>query len=195
MRMRDVTHADLDVWNPERFQVTQIPALVGEIAAKQQFSSRMPSCLDMPIKLAGGELRLPYTNPAVVEFVQRSIEHERTINPNLDHAYVYLTVDQRIVDPGRTHRNGGAHFDGMQGARHTGKHFPADHSYVVSDVNPTKFFVQPFSAQGLSTKHHNWFHELSKQIDPSRTFVPDPYTPPQTPPSLAAVFNSSGPGS
>lgn len=166
---------DFDLWNPERFQAEQRPTLVGEIAAKEQFSSRLPSCLDMPIKMPGGEFRIPYRNRAVAEFIQRCVEHEKTINSQIDQCHAYLTIDQRFIDPGKTHRRGGAHFDGMQGERYASR-LPADHSYVVSDVNPTKFYMHPFTAQGLSAKHHNWFRELAKQTDQSKTFAPAPYT-------------------
>ena len=172
--MTEVSAADLDQWNPERFQTQQEGDPIGMVSDKQAFSSNLPSCLDMPIKLPGTSIKNPYKNKGVIEFVQRSLQHNQKVNPRFDQSYVYLTVDQRMVEGNKTHRRGGAHFDGMQGERYKIK-LPMDQNYIVSDYNPTHLYSQPFDARGLSTKHHNWFHELEKQVDKSRTFVPDPY--------------------
>lgn len=170
----EVTADDLEQWNPERFQTQQEGDPIGSVSDKQAFSSNLPSCLDMPIKLPGTSIKNPYKNKGVVEFVQRSLQHNQKVNPRFDQSYIYLTVDQRMVEGSKTHRRGGAHFDGMQGERYKIK-LPMDQNYIVSDYNPTHLFNQPFDARGLSTKHHNWFHELEKQVDRARTFVPDPY--------------------
>jgi len=172
--INEVSAADLEQWNPERFQTQQEADPIGMISDKQSFSNRLPSCLDMPIKLPGTAIKNPYKNKGVVEFVQRSLQHNQKVNPRFDQSYVYLTVDQRMVEGNKTHRRGGAHFDGMQGERYKIK-LPMDQNYIVSDYNPTHLYNQPFDARGLSTKHHNWFHELEKQVDKSRTFIPDPY--------------------
>ena len=172
--LSEVSAADLEQWNPERFQTQQEGDPIGMISEKQSFSNRLPSCLDMPIKLPGTAIKNPYKNKGVVEFVQRSLLHNQKVNPRFDQSYIYLTVDQRMVEGSKTHRRGGAHFDGMQGERYKIK-LPMDQNYIVSDYNPTHLYNQPFDARGLSTKHHNWFHELEKQVDKSRTFIPDPY--------------------
>lgn len=172
--INEVEDADIDMWNPERFQTQQVADPIGEISNKEAFSSRLPSCLDMPIKLPGTAVKNPYKNRGVIEFVDRVTQHNQRFNPRFDQCYMYLTVDQRMVEGNKTHRRGGAHFDGMQGERYKTK-MPIAQNYIVSDYNPTHLFNQPFDARGLSTKHHNWFHELEKQIDRKRTSIPDPY--------------------
>ena len=157
-----------------RFQDLQSPDRVGEITHRSEFSSSLPSCLDMPIKFPKGDIRLPYTNKAVSEFVARCIEYEKSINPDLGNYYCYLTIDQRTVKAGSTHRNPGAHFDGMQGVEYLDK-LPADHSYIVCDFNPTHFYNQNFDPRNLDMKWDNWFKELSKQIDDRKLFIPNPF--------------------
>ncbi len=172
--LSEVEAADLEHWNPERFQVQQTADPIGEISNKQQFSSSVLSSLNMPIKLPGGTVKCPYQNRGVREFVERCVKHNQSVNPRFDQCHLYLTVDQRIVEPGKSQRRGGAHFDGMQGVRHNVK-LPMYQNYIVSDYNPTTLYNQPFDARGLSDKHHNWFHELEKQVDKSRVATAKPY--------------------
>lgn len=150
-----------------RFGVSRRPVPVGRIPV-EHLDADTDSCLDMLIKLPGGDVRLPaaFMTPAVRSFVTLAAEMEKSLFPNRgwDDHYLYLTVDQREVPPGRSHRNAGWHFDGMQGARYPVK-LPACRQYVVSSANPTEYATVPTDARGLTENGHNWFVELGAQVD------------------------------
>lgn len=157
-----------DISNPFRsdeFKTSRLPVEVGLLNG--EFPSDLPSCLDMLVKLPGRAFPIipsPYGDHLVFNNLIRSVvmNELEMKNPWIDR-YVYLTVDQRTVTPGRTHRNGGWHFDGMQGERYKEK-LPCCYQYVVSDAAPTEYSNHPTCAEGLSETEHNWFVELGSQI-------------------------------
>jgi len=167
---QDITN----VWNPERFSIQRKPIYVGTVNNKEAFSSLKVSCLDMLIKLPNGEIKIPYYDKNVNEVVQRCVDFEKTINPNWENYYLYLTMDPRSVTEGKTQRREGAHFDGMQGAIYKQK-LPGCHSYIVSSKLPTKFYLQPFDARDLDENLQNWFFELGKQTLQEKSFYPEPF--------------------
>jgi hypothetical protein len=127
----------------------------------------MPSCLDMLIMMPGGPLVLPQpyvSDAAIGEVVDMAMAFEDRLLPGWrDTRFLYLTVDRRFVEPGRTHRNGGWHFDGMQGARFVRK-LPACHQYVVSDGLTTEFTDCRTDASGLDDLRHDFFSALGAQV-------------------------------
>lgn len=164
-------------FSPERFQEARLPIKAGQIT-KLDFEG-MPSCLDMLIKLPGHGLVLPapYLRcEGVSQFITQAFEHEDRILPGWrDSYYAYLTFDRRYVKADETHRNGGWHFDGMQGARHNPK-LPACHQYVVATSMTTEFSNCPTDASGLDELKHNWFKALGAQIPDSHpVFRPASY--------------------
>lgn len=126
---------------------------MGEVGA-------LPSCLDMLVKLPGGDLTLPEpyaSDPGLARIFAEMASAEDGILPAWrETRHVYLTFDRRPVEAGRTHRNAGWHFDGMQGARYPEK-LPACHQYVVSSANPTEFIAAPVDATDLDEARDNWF--------------------------------------
>jgi len=162
---------------PERFAMRRLPAHVGHVSIP--FGSGLPSCLDMLVKLPGGDLVVPEpyrSNEAIRHFLETSFAHEDGILPGWREShYAYLTVDQRVVLEGASHRNGGWHFDGMQGERYKTK-LNACHQYVVSDKLMTEFTDHPTDATGLDELKHNWFVELGRQVpEDAPVFTPDAY--------------------
>jgi hypothetical protein len=61
--------------------------------------------------------------------------------------------------------------DGFQGTRVTPK-VTIDHSYVVSNVLPTVFYLQQFNLNKLNPASDNYFLELDKQAQSSSEWRP-----------------------
>lgn len=165
------------VFSPARFAVARLPVRAGYLRDPGSLDE-LPSCLDMPIMLPGGPITLPQPyiwSRGVISLIEQAIGMEDALLPGWRATrHLYLTVDTRWVEPGRTHRNGGFHFDGMQGARYPRK-LPACHQYVASTAMPTEFSDLPVDAGGLDESLHNWFEALGGQVpDDHALWTPDP---------------------
>jgi hypothetical protein len=120
--------------------------------------------LDMPIKMPDcDEYRIPRALSQFTDVIQRIIDVEHRANPHHADYYGYLTVDQRWVEPGTLHREAPCHVDGFQGARWNPK-CRTNHTYTVSDVLPTAYYIQPFDFSGLDERVHDYFWEMNAQV-------------------------------
>lgn len=153
-------------FTPERFAIERLPVQVGYLPAPTTVMD-LPSCLDMPIMLPGGPITVPQPylwSEAIIGMLEQVTAFENFLLPGWrDTHHLYLTVDTRWVEPGRTHRNAGFHFDGMQGSRYPLK-LPACHQYVVSTASPTEFSDMPLDASALDEMRDNWFEALGAQV-------------------------------
>ena len=124
----------------------------------------VPRVLDMPIKFPDiAEYRVPRALAQLAGVIQRIVDVEHSINPHHADYFAYLTVDQGWVEPTRLQREAPCHFDGFQGARwHPRCH--TNHSYTVSDVLPTAYYVQPFDLRTLDERVHDFFWEMNAQV-------------------------------
>lgn len=130
--------------------------------------------LDMPIRLPGGPLALPDGMPVwLVALVERIDAFERRLHPASVGMHAYLTVNQGRVAPGASQRNGGAHFDGMQGVRYPDK-LPVCHQYLYATILPTILYEHPFELVHLDAARHDFFAACERQKDPRRAWQPDP---------------------
>jgi len=169
-----------DITNPfakERFSVSRLPVVAGNMSCTD--GSRLPCCLDMLVKTPGGEISIPEpyaSSEWIREFLTISLGFEDGLLPGWrDTHYAYLTVDNRFVRAGRSHRNGGWHFDGMQGVRYPEK-LNACHEYIVADRLTTEFTSLPTTADDLDELRHNWFEELGRQIpETAEIYTPQPF--------------------
>jgi len=91
------------------------------------------------------------------------IDYEHRVNERHVDYHAYLTIDQRHVEPGTLHREAPCHVDGFQGARWNPKCM-TNHTYTVSDVLPTAYYVQPFDFRGLDERVHDYFWEMNAQV-------------------------------
>lgn len=152
-------------FTPERFNMRRRPLEIGQVPIES--IGQLPSCLDMLIKLPGGEIVLPPpydVDPGLAAFLAQAIAKEDDILPGWRARYhLYLTYDRRQVEAGRSHRNEGWHFDGMQGNRYSEK-FEVCHQYVLSTHLPTEYTDHPTDATGLDENRHNWFLALGRQV-------------------------------
>ena len=120
--------------------------------------------LDMPIKMPDcDEYRIPRALSQFADAIQRIIDVEDRINPHHADYYAYLTIDQRWVEPGTLHREAPCHVDGFQGARWNPK-CRTNHTYTVSDVLPTAYYIQPFDFAALDECVHDFFWEMNAQV-------------------------------
>lgn len=158
--------ADLQgVFDPTRFSIARSPAQVGRLPHYD--GPILPSCLDMLIKMPLGEIRLPKSYrgiEAIEHFVRETTKSHALYKPRWNEScYLYLTVDNRNVKEGKTHRNRGWHFDGMQGRRYPDK-LPVCHQYVASTCLPAEYYVGNDIDLVDMSEDENWFSEIDRQI-------------------------------
>lgn len=157
----------LKPWDLSRMAVARAPVPIGKIEDKAAFSKPTVSVLNMPIKMPGTDFRIPAELEQFREFIQKMIDHEAAVNPDMDGYYAYLTVDQNEVKAGATQRRPGVHIDGVQGARYKTKIVP-EHLYSVSDALGTVFYPQSFDMSAVDPAKHHVHAELERQADESR---------------------------
>jgi len=120
--------------------------------------------LDMPIKFPDlAEYRLPRALAQFAPVIQRIVDVEHLINPHHAEYYAYLTIDQGIVKANTLQREAPCHVDGFQGQRWHPR-CRTNHSYTVSDVLPTAYYVQPFDLTMLDEQVHDFFWEMNAQV-------------------------------
>lgn len=129
----------------------------------------------MPIKIPNSDIRIPnqLNNASINEIVTTCLNFEKKINSKWQEYYLYLTVHHSFVAASETQRREGAHIDGMQGTRYHEK-FPVCHSYIVSNIVPTRFFNHKFPSN-LSEEAQNWFYEFDKVKDYRKSSLTKPF--------------------
>lgn len=170
------------VWDLGNFRTPRKPTRVAMLTESERaaFSQRgrAPRTLDLPIKFPGSEFRVPAQFAQFVPVIQRVANFEWLVNHRcFDEYYCYLTVDQGEVKPGRLQREAPCHVDGFQGARWNPK-VRINHTYVISDLVPTVYYVQPFDFSQLDESKHNFFWEMNRQVALSNSehaWTPAPY--------------------
>ena len=155
------------VWDLEEFAKPRRPVSLGTPDQHELSLFSRPGAvrvLDMPIKMPDCvEYRLPRALGQFGPVLQRMIDYEHRVNERHADYHAYLTVDQRHVEPGTLHREAPCHVDGFQGARWNPKCM-TNHTYTVSDVLPTAYYVQPFDFRGLDERVHDYFWEMNAQV-------------------------------
>jgi hypothetical protein len=155
------------VWDLGQFLRPRRPVSLGVLAGAELARFAAPGAtrvLDMPIKLPDNdEYRLPRAFAQFAGVIQRIIDFEHAVNPHHAEYFAYLTVDQRTVSPGTLHREAPCHVDGFQGARWQPK-CRTNHTYTVSDVLPTAYYVQPFDFSALDEAVHDFFWEMNAVV-------------------------------
>ncbi len=154
-------------WDLAEFARPRRPVSLGVLPPEMLARFAQPGLvrvLDMPIKVPDlEEIRLPRALAQVAPVIQRIVDVEQVINPSLHDYFAYLTIDQGWVDAEALHREAPCHVDGFQGARWHPR-CRTNHSYTVSDVLPTAYYVQPFDLSGLDEQVHDFFWEMNAQV-------------------------------
>jgi len=157
------------IWDPAEFRIPRRPVSLGCLTAEELTSFVRPDAvrvLDMPIKMPDcEEYRLPRALRQFAPVIQRIVDVEHHLLPAAKRSeyHAYLTIDQRWVEPRTLHREAPCHVDGFQGARWDPKCL-TNHTYTVSDVLPTAYYVQPFDFTGLDERLHDYFWEMNAQV-------------------------------
>lgn len=158
-------------WNQAEFLRPRRPVSLGVLdrGELEAFTRPgVPRVLDMPIKFPDNtEYRLPRALAQLAPTLQRVIDVEHAVNPEHAEYHAYLTVDQGWVEPDSLHREAPCHVDGFQGARWHPRCL-TNHSYTVSDVLPTAYYVQSFDFTGLDERVHDYFWEMNAQVADTR---------------------------
>lgn len=154
-------------WDLAQFAVPRRPVSLGVLTPDELAGFTRPGVmrvLDMPIKFPDlAEYRIPKAFLQFAPVLQRIIDFEHRVNPRHGEYHAYLTIDQRVVRAGSLHREAPCHVDGFQGARWQPKCL-TNHTYTVSDVLPTAYYVQPFDFTGLDERVHDYFWEMNAQV-------------------------------
>jgi len=155
------------IWDLTEFATPRRPLSLGVLSAAELASFSRPRAvrvLDMPVKMPDcEEYRLPRALAQFAGALQRIVDVEHQLNPQHADYHAYLTIDQRWVEPGTLHREAPCHVDGFQGARWQPK-CRTNHTYTVSDVLPTAYYVQSFDFTGLDERVHDYFWEMNAQV-------------------------------
>ena len=179
-----------EVWSAEKYKVARDPVNVGGVDALSTFSKPgAQEVRNMLIKLPGkGKFEVPAELAQFKDTLQKIVDHERSVNPNMDEYYAYVTVDQRAFKAGQAPGGDTAlHYDGLQGADVKEKVLPS-HSYEVSDNGPTGTTFHPI---GIDFSHFpddkfDWNSVLQRQASrdvtptmrarPGEIYLSDAYT-------------------
>lgn len=156
-----------NTWDVEQFNKINLPDVVFEVDNKRDFSNHgngRVRVLDLPILMPMKGIRIPDNIPKVfADIARRVIDIEQEMYGDMDNMYVYITIDQKIVQEGKTGRRSGAHSDAYIErdnrqidvteesydvvAKENGY---ATNTYVVSDCLPTEFFKACFPLEDVS---------------------------------------------
>ena len=159
-------------WDLENFKTPRRPVQLGIVPEEERAriaGPGMPRTLDLPIKFPGSDFRVPQEFAQLRWLIQRVADLEAAINPRCyDEYYCYMTVDQGTVRAGSLQREAPCHVDGFQGARWDPP-VRINHTFTVSDVLPTAYYVQPFDLDALDVARHNAFWEMNRQVAATRS--------------------------
>ncbi|MCH9621999.1 MAG: hypothetical protein S4CHLAM20_14330 [Chlamydiia bacterium] len=148
------------IWDIDYYNKVNFPVIVGELEDKRAFSSQLKGhglrFLDLPIHMPKQGWRIPPQLEQFKEVIAKAVLCEKLINPTFEKTcYVYITVDQGIVEPHVSQRRSGWHGDSYRkiDTRKTSLKIPVDHVYVVADCCPTLFVPGPFSLNSIDPEN------------------------------------------
>lgn len=141
-------------WSIDAFNEPHLPTVVGQLENLEEFSKRSGDqyllLMDMLIRHFGKGWKIPIELSQFAEVINKAAKFERLINPNYNNYDVYITIDQREVNPGESQRRTGWHADSFINtetrfdASDENINIETDSIYLVSDCIPTEFCAGPF---------------------------------------------------
>jgi hypothetical protein len=149
------------------FAFPHTPILIDDVSNRDKFSRQSDlRVLDCPIKFRGSpEYNIPKELMQFDEVLSKCISYEHAINPNVLEYYAYITVDQGVIEAGKSQRNAGCQCDGFQGAS-VGKHKrPVSRTYIAYDCASPLFYGQPFQTAHLDEARHDFYSSFDEQSD------------------------------
>lgn len=191
-----VWHPKIDSWSPiytdmlqpfnfHKFTVPRLPIDMGKIDSDSIVAlKKCPNVLRVPIKYGNStEVRLPSELLPIEEEIKRILHYDYFVTgANWKKFHCHLTIHNAIVNPGDTQRFPGFHGDGLQGGKFK-KKLLCEHSYVLSDPQPTIISMQPFFVAHLNEDKENIFKAFDQQVRsdsllglrPQHLYLIDPY--------------------
>ena len=144
-------------WNIQQFNQVNLPDVVGKLTPDIFPKFRGVRYLDMPIHMPQQGWRIPDEIADFSYVIDMIKAHEKQYGDfEADH-YVYITIDQKQVEAGRTGRRPGAHSDAYietkdaqldittENAEYIAQEAgEVSHTYILYDCLPTEFFNAPF---------------------------------------------------
>lgn len=134
-------------WNLSEFhkKIPHLPKLIcKDPISESVFEFKAIRVLDMPIYMPDQGWRIPEQLKQFKDVIDLTESNEGLYGYKDTH-YVYITVDQKIVQAGSTGRRKGLHTDAYGGE--IGEE--VTHTYILSDVMPTKFYTDNFPISSL----------------------------------------------
>ena len=138
-------------WNVAEFCHPRCPEVIGEW--KQDPYQKNLKIEDCPIKFPGSELRVPDFVPSVYQsLLDMILTYDQALFPDsYPSMYVYLTITQSHVGPGKVQRVPGWHVDGYQKA-HERTPLEIQHQYAITNCLPTSFHLSGLDIKQLPKK-------------------------------------------
>jgi hypothetical protein len=160
-----------------KFSTAACPAGVRVIASAQDagfITDQGLYCEDLPIKLPNTEYRIPqiiWDNFG--DLLAQEINLERLINRHLGRQYIYLTVQQSMVEKDNTHRPSGVHIDGFQKPIIIPQ--PVQHQVSVCNIEPTKFYAAALGKDPSDLTKKQLFTALAQHCNGIEAYRPPEY--------------------
>ena len=166
-------------WDIKLFKQVNLPDVVGAVMPGPFSEFNGIRVLDMPIHMPGQGWNIPNRLHQFISVICLAAAHEGEYG-NLEDYYCYITVDQKVVQEGKTGRRAGAHSDAYietSGAQIdiTPEHAAViseeagevSHTYIAYDKFPTEFFAVPFPLIDVSCEGSlNTFETIADAAEP-----------------------------
>lgn len=191
--IKHLWHPKIDAWSPvyrdmmEKFNFNyftcpRLPINIGKFNMTKARQS--PNVLRVPIKYDNStEIRLPKELLPLKEELQRVLHYDYFVTGDIwKNMFCHITVHNAMVVPGQTQRYPGFHGDGLQGGKFKEK-LICEHSYVVTDPEPTIISMQPYFVSHMNEDRDNIFIAFDQQVKkdslyrmkPGNMYLIDPY--------------------
>ena len=171
------------VWDINEFDKVNLPRYIGSLSdsLQKEFSDHKGiRVLDLPVHMPDQGTRIPEYLPSVFhKIIQGVIDHEERWYSDSNEHYVYVTIDQKYVEAGKTGRRAGAHSDAYierdnrqiditeSSADIIEKEMgEVSHTYVIYDRCPTEFFNARFPLKEVDcTSSLKTFDEIANESE------------------------------
>lgn len=145
-------------WNINNFNQVNLPELVGNVDPQKFSEFNRIRVLDLPLFMPNQGWKIPENiQNQFGDMIKKVSDHEQQFGDFEKNHYVYITVDQKIVQCGKTGRRAGAHSDAYieqanqqldittENAEYISNEIgEVTHTYITTDCFPTEFFLSCF---------------------------------------------------
>jgi hypothetical protein len=208
VKINRLFHPTIDSWSPiykdmlepfnfYKYTCPRLPINLGKFPI--ELARKCPNVLRIPIKYGGSEeVRIPSELLPLKEEIIRILQYDYWVTgEQWKEFYCHLTIDNKLVTPGETHRYPGFHGDGLQGGKFKTK-LVCEHSYIVTSPEPTIIAMQPFFVSHFNEDRDNIFKAFDLQVKKEcryklcdkDLYLIDPYVVHESPKIVEEVFRT-----